>query len=239
MFDVKYITQTKTTSQKRAENSDESEKNNKKKNKQEVKVEIPVVFAKDTEELACLVMKERNLDPGNTTVQVGIDDGQGLLKVMMSLKESSLGEESVSKKKSKYSEGFAPNDFKLSSVKKLILLLVSPTTESHHNLSSLLGLLKLDAVEFGYCCDLKMILILLGKQSASSKYCCPFCTGSSPWLDTYTVITIGSLWSDYTAYIASGSKKSKAQQFHNVINPPLITGLDGWSEDPRGLVFSS
>ena len=68
MFDVKYITQTKTTSQKRAENSDESEKNNKKKNKQEVKVEIPVVFAKDTEELACLVMKERNLDPCNTTV---------------------------------------------------------------------------------------------------------------------------------------------------------------------------
>ena len=91
----------------------------------------------------------------------------------------------------------------------------------------MLGLLKLDAVEFGYCCDLKMILILLGKQSASSKYCCPFCTGSSPWLDTYTATTIGSLCSDYTAYIEGGSKKSKAQQFHNVINPPLITGSDG------------
>lgn len=159
---------------------------------------------------------------------MGIDDGQGLLKVMMSVKKTEPQEE-VEKKKAKYEEGFSPKDFKFSGVKKLILLLVSPSTEDHDNMSALLSQLGIKAIEFGYSCDLKMVLMLLGKQSASSKYYCPFCTGCSPWQDEYAAITIKSLWEDYKSYVKAGSDLKKAMNFHNVVNPPLVTGRD----DPK------
>ena len=114
----------------------------------------------------------------------------------------------------------------LSGTKKLILLLAAPTTEQYNSIASLLSLLNIQAIDVGYCCDLKMVLILLGKQAASSKFCCPFCVGCSLWLDSYTLITIGSLWADYQKFVEAGSVVRNAMKFHNVIHPPLITGPD-------------
>ena len=222
-FVVKNVEQTAYITIEEDDNNNKTKK--KKKKKETRKVDVPVVFAKDVEELVCFVMKERGLTPETSLVQIGIDDGQGLLKVMLSVKEKNPQEETKGKK-AKYKEGFAPKDFKLSGVKKLILLLVTPTTERHDNMAALLGELGIDAFDFGFCCDLKMVLMLLGKQCASSKYCCPFCTGCSPWQDTYTATTISSLWKDYSSYVAAGSDPKKAMQFHNVVNPPLITGRD-------------
>ena len=196
-----------------------------KKKKTTREVDLPVVFAKDVESLAGFIMRERNLDPINTVAQIGIDDGQGAVKIMLSIKEKETPDENK-KKRAKYEDGFAPQDFKLSGVKKLFLLLVSPTTERHNNMSSLLGLLGIDAFDFGFSCDLKMVLCLCGKQCASSKHCCPFCTGSAPWLGTYRSNTIGSLWNDYSAFLQAGSNIKKAMQFNNVVSPPLITGAD-------------
>ena len=45
-----------------------------------------MAYAKDVEELACLVMEKRNLLPADTVTQIGIDDGQHLVKIMMSVK---------------------------------------------------------------------------------------------------------------------------------------------------------
>ena len=223
-FTVKNIVQTQYVT---IEDDEDSEKKKKKKKKKETQeVVIPVVFAQDVEDLASLIMLERGLTPDNSLVQVGIDDGQGLLKVMLSVKEKFPHVEEKKGKKAKYEDGFAPNDFKLSGVKKLILLLVSPTTERHDNMAALLGELGIEAIDFGFCCDLKMVLVLLGKQAASSKHCCPFCTGSSPWLSSAPSTTIGSLWRDYTSYVEAGSVLKKAMKFNNVVNPPLVTGLD-------------
>ena len=203
---------------------DDENKENKKK-KETRMVDIPVVYATDVEKLALFIMEERSLQPDNTLLQVGIDDGQGLLKVMLSVKENCSLEE-VRNKRVKYSDGFASKDFKYSGVKKLILLLVSPTTERHDNMAALLGKLGIAAIEFGFCCDLKMVLILLGKQSASSKFCCPFCTGCSPWQGDYSRTTIGSLWEDYNSFVSNGSNTKHAMKYHNVVNPPLVTGGD-------------
>ena len=145
---------------------------------------------------------------------------------MLSVKAKNTEEEEVKTKKAKYKEGFAPKDFKHSGVKKLILLLVSPTTERHDNMAELLRLLNVDAIDFGYCCDLKMVLMLLGKQCASSKHCCPFCTGCSPWQSSCTTTTISSLWKDYNSFVSDGSNLKKAMKHHNVVNPPLVTGKD-------------
>ena len=141
----------------------------------------------------------------------------------MSVKER-YPEYETNGKKSTYSEGFAPKEFKLSGVKKLILLLVSLTIERHDNMSALLGELGIDAVDFGLCCDLKIVLILTGKQSASSKHCCPFCLASSTWLGSFPNTTVGGQWECYNAYVEAGSNLRDAKKFYNVVNPPLITG---------------
>ena len=121
-----------------------------------------------------------NLSPEDSSAQVGIDVGQGLIKFMLTVKRKEKDNKQKGKNM-KYNEGFQFNQFKLSGVKKLLVLLVSPTIETYENIAGLMGELGLDAVDFGYSCDLKMILLLCGKQSASSKYCCPFCTNCAPW----------------------------------------------------------
>ena len=47
---------------------------------------IHVAYAKDVEELACLVMEKGNLLPADTVTQIGIDNGHYLVKIMMSIK---------------------------------------------------------------------------------------------------------------------------------------------------------
>ena len=113
---------------------------------------------------------------------------------MMIIKEKDHGGES-DLKRTRYKEGYAVHDFKLSSVKNLFILAVTKTVENNHNLGLILERLGMDAVEFGYSTDLKMFAIICGKKSASSKHPCPWCDGSAPWTSPSTPTTIGSLWS--------------------------------------------
>ena len=46
--------------------------------------ERPKVFAKNVEDLVAKIIVLRNLNPSETEVQIGIDDGQGQLKVCLS-----------------------------------------------------------------------------------------------------------------------------------------------------------
>ena len=126
--------------------------------------------------------------------------------------------------KSKYNKGFCPKEFKLSGVKKLIVFFASPTCEWYHNLSTILSDLGINALDFSFSMDIKMVLIICGKQYALSKYCCPFCPGCTPWLGSFQSVTVGSLWSNYTGFVSSGSDIKHASKYGNVINAPLITG---------------
>ena len=123
---------------------------------------------------------------------------------MMTVKEKDPTGE-PDRKRTKYEEGYAAQDFKLSSVKKLFILAVTKTVENHHNLGVILQQLGLEAIEFGYSTDLKMVAIICGKQNASSKHPCPWCDGSAPWTSPTTPATIGSLWSAYNLWVTNGA----------------------------------
>lgn len=73
-------------------------------------------------------------------------------------------------------------------------------------------------------CNVSGIIISTGKQAASSKFCCPFCLGTHPWLGDFEPVTIGSLWRDYGTFVKNGSDPAKGQLSHSVTNVPLITG---------------
>ena len=68
--------------EKKEEGEDDKDNNKKGKLKKvEVMKERPAVFARDVEDLVAKITVLRNLNPANTEVQIGIDDGQGQLKV--------------------------------------------------------------------------------------------------------------------------------------------------------------
>ena len=95
----------------------------------EVQKEKPAVFAKDVEDLTAKIMLYRHLNTKETEVQACIDVWQGLLKVMLCLKEKQI--EESDKERQKYEDGYDPKEFKLSSVKKVFILAVTKTVENH------------------------------------------------------------------------------------------------------------
>ena len=155
----------------------------------------------------------------------------------MTLKSKSEGKEEnldpkQKKRRSLYEDGFAPIDYKNSSVQKLIILAMSPSVETHDNIEQILKLLNISLLEFAYSTDIKMILILVGKQGGSCTHSCPFCEGASPWLQEAPRTTIGSLWRNYEDFMrpanegGGGGNDKVAKNFQNVTKKPLITGND-------------
>ena len=94
------------------EKDTEEDKENIKKKKKKVLIEVnkTVLKVKNATAFAANVLEYRKIDLDNSVVQVGIDDGQSVVKILVTCKEN--GEEEQSKKKVKYSEGFGGGDFK-------------------------------------------------------------------------------------------------------------------------------
>ena len=113
------------------------------------------------EELIQTVMKERGYNPYNTRGLVGLDDGQGMLKVGFTLQEvTDEGDDENNLKPDQ--KGVGGRTKKDAGVKKLILLAVYPNVpECHENISTILSDLGIEAIDFGITADLKMLLILI------------------------------------------------------------------------------
>ena len=76
-------------------------------------------------------------------------------------------------------------------------------------MSTLLDKHGLDAIEFGYSVDLKMVLIIYGKQNTSLKKPSPWCNGFAPLTSPATPHTIGSRWSCYNEWVKMDQTKLK------------------------------
>ena len=94
-----------------------------------------IVKVKNASEFALKVMSMREMYPDKTDIQVGIDDGQGMVKVMLTCKERQT-EQPSKPTRARYEEGFSTHDFTHLGVKKLVTILASSTVERHDNLKS-------------------------------------------------------------------------------------------------------
>ena len=109
----------------------------KKPQKQLRPVEKSLAYCTDVNAFVTEIIAERGLDPERTIVQIGLDDGQGLIKVMMTIKTLEDDQHLVlmdKKRRSSYSD-YAPLKFKDSGVQKLMLLAVAPVCEKYENLT--------------------------------------------------------------------------------------------------------
>ena len=191
-----------------------------------VEKEVPRVYCNDVEELVALVLQHRNQVPNDVDIKLGVDGGQGYLKVTLSITlKPEMKTHTVPEKKSRNGEGYSSQDFKDSSVQNTLILAILPSmNESFVNLKMILDKLKINSLDYTVSEDLKVLLQMVGKQTAASKHPCPFCKTSSPKMLKSEHYTLSSLCKLYDDWMVDGAKLGNAKEFSNVVHPPLLTG---------------
>ena len=130
--------------------------------------------------------------------------------------------------RSKYSQGVAAKDFKLSGVKKVLMLGLMPgVEESHDNIQKLLHAIDLSGLPITFSCDLKLCLYLCGKTQGSCKRPCVFCVGAAPWNGDSSLLTIGALKKFFQDYLEDLAKEDgdHAMDFNNCTKDNLLQFL--------------
>ena len=146
----------------------------------------------NVEGLISHLMELREINPDEQQVLFGFDDGGGSEKLMMLVMSLSDHDE-PEKKRPKYSDGVFSQSLKNTGVQKLILLADVPDCQEHHeNIKQILDEVNISGVDFSECTDIKMMLILLGKQGGNATHNCIFGDGKAPYTECRDV-TFGEL----------------------------------------------
>ena len=219
-------------------------------------IQLPVIWA-DAEELLSAVTDARNI--GSTSfVKVMADGGQGFLKICLTvlpenydpdldcaptdidmLSDNMSELSSPVKKRSLYRDGGGIGHYKLTSVKRVILLAIVPDCkETYHNMKTLFDLTCLNNISFLFVADFKLLLICLGCQTATASFPCPYCyvplreiTSSvhqeNQDDDIFEVRTFGNLKIDAGRFNNDhGADKKKAKLCNSTVNKPLFDEHD-------------
>ena len=111
--------------------------------------EKDLVYVNDVEDLIKEVCSQRNLSSNDCMIRIGMDGGQGSLKVVMNL----FDPEDMNNDKNK----------KMTGVNKAILLaFVKDINETNSNLGKILEHVKLETIKYHVAADLKLVNCLLG-----------------------------------------------------------------------------
>ena len=122
-----------------------------------------VILCHNVDDILWEIIKQRELDPHKHLVKIGIDGGQGFLKICMVVNYLNLKEPK------------SPH-IKFDSVKKIFLLaLAENVKESYDNLKILLRPMELHNFKLYCAVDFKVASLLLGIQCASATYPCIYC----------------------------------------------------------------
>ena len=116
-----------------------------------------------------------------------------------------------------------------SSVKKLFIIgIVKGVPETNHNVKSIMSALNLEDTKLDFCLttDMKLQNILVGIQSGSAKYPCPYCESARPFDVNGLKRTLGRLRELAQNFKDSNADKKDAQEYFNAIYEPIIQGSD-------------
>lgn len=172
-------------------------------------------------------------------IKIMADGGQGFFKICLSVwSEDYLEDSDLNKKRTLYSEGGScSKTAKLTGVNKLILLCIVPQIkETYNNVKLLFNLVEINDIVFRFVCDLKLLLIVNGQQTATSTYPCPYCYITLGDLrkktdyftndDVSTSKTYKNLRDDYEKFCSLNNIKSKAPECDSTANQPIFEEAD-------------
>ena len=116
-----------------------------------------------------------------------------------------------------------------SSVKKLFILgIVQGIPETNENVKKMMNALNLENVKLDFCLttDMKLQNILVGIQSGSCTYPCPYCEAPRPFENTANKRTLGRLRELSQKFQSDNASKKDAKDYLNAIFSPIIDGPD-------------
>ena len=199
-----------------------------KKGKTEESKDQPSIFCTDIAALWTLIIELRKIAQDDEEIVLGIDDGQEMLKIMCTIKRKSKKKSTA--KRARYSDGVSPHSANLAGVKKTFILALMPyTCENYANMKRLMSKLNFAGLKFTFTMDMKMCLILLGKQMGACKFACILCDGCSPWLGDFSLLTLKSLMEWFEQW--DKSDHSDGKPFRNVIHQSILSYMEVWGED--------
>lgn len=111
----------------------------------ESEVEKPAVVA-DIRALVTLLIEERNIDPDNQIIQLGLDDGQGVLKLCLVVRDA-IGQQELPSRHARHEDCVAGSrGYLLSSVKKLQIVAAVPHVAESWEMRRLLNLVDIQSI---------------------------------------------------------------------------------------------
>ena len=183
------------------------------------------VFCTDVHLLVAKLIEERELDPASMDVHLGIDNGQGSIKIGLTITRRQEQESSAGR--AHYSDGPLPKLFKESSVLRLMLVAVLPfVSETYEATKAMLQQINLQRLEHTMSIDMKMQRIICGKAAGNPTHGCVYCSAARPYLTPGSLYTLADLKEKYRQYLDAGEDKKKQRNFDNVVNEPLLQADD-------------
>lgn len=212
------------------------------------KTEKRPVFYGDAQEIVGKVCEARDIH-GPCIVKLMADSGQGSFKISLAIfpepsDPDSSDEASAKKARTTYAQGGSVGgDLSLNGVKRLIMLVHVPDIkETWANCKALWDLAGINNVSYLFVADFKLTLTVLGLQTASASYPCPYCfislkqlrgaeeaQDNSESLDPLDPMcfrerTFGDLKSDHQRHLDLGEKNGKLS--NSTVNPSILEEED-------------
>ena len=177
--------------------------------------EADLVHVPSLSDFLLKVLKEGGSNPHEYDVKLGIDKGQNILKVTVSLVPRVTDD----------SEGCSVNYFAKQSVNDLFIVAAcSGVEENHFNLKTILEKIRASEAQFFFMADLKVINMLCGIQSHACMHPCYACTQHKDNLGQDSCLrTVDMILQNHQAYLDSSRTAEALQAQNNVKNYPLIT----------------
>ena len=193
-----------------------------------------LVYTPNVEALKERIILERGWeDRTDVDVKIGIDsgstDGNDMLKFCMVLQRSGDHDDDLNspeKKKPVKRQLKLLDDFKDGGVKKLIILAVGfKIPENYTNVLRIMELVGINRFTATFSCDLKMVNMILGLQSAGATFSCPYCEcDSSNWNADARLRTFGNIRAYQRNWTQQSGQRSQLSKFMNCEFEPLIEG---------------
>ena len=152
---------------------------------------------------------------------IGVDDGKGVLKIVLSW--SQMGK-------------FKGRDQLYGPKRSLVIAAVASVPESYQNLKILMNLISLNEIYYKISSDLKLANILIGIQTFSAKYPCPYgeCThseGRNEWVKgkdrtVKNIVQNKDRWLQDNKHKSLKKKREELKKYRNCEFEPLLSDIN-------------
>ena len=173
-----------------------------------------IVHCVDLEAFIMHVIKEREYDPYNHLVRIGLDGGQNMFKLVLNIINTS--------------DNVEPGQYKDSGVRKTFIIAIAESIkENYENVNTIMDkITNFDRIKYYICSDLKLINIICGIQSSSSKHPCPYCIAdnSNLFLENFPKRSVNSITISASAFQRAGSAIKECMLYDNCLKEPILPG---------------